>query len=82
MVRRSNGLTREGRERLREAAKRNKPWLHSTGPRTAAGKARSAENGRWRQKGALSRRQIEVHLSDSRVVASQLTELRRTLDGG
>ena len=38
------GLTPEGRERLRQAALRNKPWKHSTGPRTPEGQARSRAN--------------------------------------
>ncbi len=38
------GHTPEGLERLREAAKRTKPWLKSTGPRTEAGKDRSKMN--------------------------------------
>ncbi len=29
------GLTPEGRERIRAAALANKPWIRSTGPRTA-----------------------------------------------
>ena len=42
------GFTPEGRRRLREAALRNRPWEHSTGPRTKKGKAKAAENGRSR----------------------------------
>ncbi|TWT40943.1 hypothetical protein RAS1_36310 [Phycisphaerae bacterium RAS1] len=38
------GLTKDGRRRLREAALRNRPWTYATGPRTAAGKARSSGN--------------------------------------
>lgn len=38
------GLTPKGRERLRQAALRNKPWRLSTGPRTPEGKARSRAN--------------------------------------
>ena len=40
-------LTAHGRRRLQEAARRNRPWLHSTGPRTPAGKRRSAGNAIW-----------------------------------
>lgn len=36
------------RERLSRAAIRTQPWLHSTGPRTQAGKQKSALNGRKR----------------------------------
>lgn len=39
-----HGLTEAGRQRLREAARRNKPWLKSTGPRTPGGKAISSQN--------------------------------------
>lgn len=38
------GLTPEGREALRQAAIANRPWEHSTGPRTLAGKAMSRWN--------------------------------------
>jgi hypothetical protein len=35
------GLTPAGAARLSQAARDRKPWEHSTGPRTAAGKARA-----------------------------------------
>lgn len=38
------GISPEGRERLREAAQRHRPWDHAIGPRTAEGKARSSRN--------------------------------------
>ena len=41
-------LTEEGRARLSEAARRHRPWEHATGPRTAAGRAQAARNGRCR----------------------------------
>lgn len=45
-------ISTEGRRRLREAAQRNRPWEHATGPRTPQGKARSSQNARkhgcWR----------------------------------
>ena len=57
-------LTPEGLQRLREAALRNKPWLHSTGPRTPEGKARSSQNGRYRQTDDMSRREREAELRE------------------
>src|SRR3954462_7223030 len=57
------GLTEEGRQRLREAALLHKPWTHATGPRTPAGKARSAANGRVRQLGPRSIREIRRDLA-------------------
>lgn len=38
------GHTAAGLERLRRAALEREPWKHSTGPRTADGKARSSQN--------------------------------------
>lgn len=37
-------LTEAGRERLRQAALRSRPWLASSGPQTQAGRSRSALN--------------------------------------
>lgn len=55
----ANGWTDERRERQRIAIQRWRPWERSTGPRTAAGKARVARNAykgaRWRQVRELSR---------------------------
>lgn len=42
--RKSRGITEKGKEKLRQAALRNKPWQFSTGPRTEAGKLRSRVN--------------------------------------
>lgn len=54
----------ESRAKLREAALRNQPWKRSTGPRTAAGKARVALNGKKRQKGRLSVREARRLVAD------------------
>ncbi len=43
-LRKAGQLTEDGRARLREAARRNRPWEHTTGPRTAEGLARSSKN--------------------------------------
>lgn len=39
-----NGWTPERRERQRRAIRQWQPWKHSTGPRTADGKARASRN--------------------------------------
>jgi len=57
-TRKRRGLSPEGREKLRQAAVANRPWEHSTGPRTPEGKARSAANGKVRQKGPYSTREL------------------------
>jgi len=60
----------EGLQKLRETALRNRPWERSTGPRSAAGKARSAANGKTRQKGPKSVREARAE------VAALLEQLR------
>ena len=51
-------LSEAGRDRLREAALSHHPWELSTGPRTVAGKAIAAVNGKRRQKGRYSVREL------------------------
>ena len=74
------GLTPQGREKLRQTALLHQPWRYSTGPRTPAGKARVALNGKVRQLGIRSVREIKADLAD---VRSLLREMRdgRTLAG-
>ena len=67
-------LTEAGRERLRAAALANRPWLHSTGPRTAEGKRVCSRNGRGRQAGERSVRELRRELA---VVAESVASLAR-----
>jgi hypothetical protein len=71
------GLTPEGRERLRRAAHANKPWLLSTGPRTMKGKATAAANGKKRQLGLLSARELTADLRKLRAMLRDMAEARR-----
>jgi len=54
----------EGGQRLRESAHKNQPWRKSTGPRTPAGKAIVAKNGKVRQIGPRSVREIRADLRE------------------
>ena len=74
--RKRKSLTEDGRRRLRDAAIRNKPWLNSTGPRTAAGKAQAAHNGRKRQLDEFSVREVRREVSGLSGVLEQLGTLR------
>jgi len=74
------GLTEDGRERLRQSALANKPWLKSTGPRTAEGKAKTALNAMKRQKGNSSIRRINRELHDLRELLGEM-ETARTAAG-
>jgi hypothetical protein len=56
------GLTPAGRERLRQSALANRPWEHATGPRTPADKAQASRNGKVRQKGKQSVREVKALL--------------------
>jgi hypothetical protein len=68
----SGPLTDAGRERLREAALQNKPWLHSTGPRTPGGRARAARNGKRRQTGPQSVREMQADLREVRALLEEM----------
>ena len=56
------GLTEAGRQRLRESARRNQPWKHSTGPKTEQGRLQSVRNGKVRQKGNVSVREAREEI--------------------
>ena len=73
-------LTEEGLSRLREAALENRPWEKSTGPKTAEGKAKAAANGRARQRGQKSRRQIRKEVMAGVVQIDELAALRHSLE--
>lgn len=70
-------LTPEGRERLRRAVLANRPWEASTGPRTARGKALSAANGKLRQKGERSVREVRRSLAEVTGLVSDMAAGRR-----
>jgi len=72
-------LTDAGRERLRAAARRNKPWLHSTGPRSAEGKVQAVRNGKRRQTGPRSVRQVRADLREVRSLLRAISETCRRL---
>ena len=69
-------LTEEGRRRLREAALRNQPWKHSTGPRTPEGKIQAIRNGKRRQLGPISVREARAQLAGVRDLLRQMRESR------
>jgi hypothetical protein len=74
------GLTEEGRRRLQEAARRNQPWQHSTGPKTSAGKARAAQNAKNLQLGPLSVREIKRDLADLRGLLGDMRANRHMVE--
>jgi hypothetical protein len=69
-------LSLQTRQTLRAAALRNRPWLRSTGPRTAAGRAQSAANGKRRQKGQYSVRELQRKVTDVTNQVKMLRQLR------
>ena len=72
-------LTPAGREKLRQTALKHQPWRCSTGPRTAAGKAKVALNGKRRQVGELSVREMRRELSGMDKVLADLAAIRQAL---
>ena len=73
--------TAEQREAVRQATLRHKPWRFSTGPKTTAGKRRSAENGKKHQRGELSVRQLRAAVSDVDGLIFQMAESCRRTTG-
>ena len=71
------GFTAEGRQRLRELALVKRPWLHSTGPKSDAGKRRVAENGKRRLGGEPSAREVRRQLAALGNLATDMAALRR-----
>jgi hypothetical protein len=70
----------ERREKWRRATLANRPWRLSTGPKTEAGKHRSAENGRARQKGELSVRQVRAELAAVMALAQDMSGARDEIE--
>ena len=73
------GLTAAGREKFRQNALKHQPWRFSTGPRTAKGKRRSSQNGRYRQKSAMSRREVHREREDLSKCLIDLVEMRKLI---
>lgn len=70
------GFTEAGRAILREGIFERKPWLHSTGPGSAAGKAKSARNGRLTKKGYKGTREAARAVSAANKQVRKLRMLR------
>jgi hypothetical protein len=67
------------REFFRQVALKHQPWLRSTGPRTARGKARSALNGLCRRPCPNSRRQLSARARTVGDLVQQMAEMRRAM---
>jgi len=57
------GFSSKGLQALREAAIRQQPWRFSTGPRSQAGKAKVALNGKGRQVQERSLREVRQDMA-------------------
>ena len=74
----ANGWTETRRKRQAEAIKRWRPWEHSTGPRTPAGKTRVSRNayrGGQREKLRGLARQFSALIREQRNVLQDLRDL-------
>jgi len=78
---RRQGLSRQGRERLRKTALQNQPWKSSTGPKTPQGKAKAAMNSQTQRKGPLSVRELRAGLANLRSLTMDMREARQLLAG-
>jgi hypothetical protein len=66
---------------LRQAALDNRPWESSTGPKTIEGKARASGNGRSRQRGPISIRQLRTEVASIHDLAAAMQAARARLLG-
>jgi hypothetical protein len=64
-------------QRLRAAALRNKPWLHSSGPKTPEWRRQAALNGKCRQLGPRSVREMQADLRAARLLVWDIRVLHR-----
>lgn len=69
-------LTPEGLQRLSDWANEHQPWAESTGPRTAQGKARSAQNGLLNR--PLDRETLQVR-NELASVSDLIQQMRETI---
>ena len=74
-------MTPAGREKLRQSALKHRPWRFSTGPRTPEGKAKVALNGKNRQKGAVSVRELRSKMCDIHVLLAEMAASRQAAVG-
>jgi hypothetical protein len=74
--RQSGCLTAAGRERLRQAILERRPWQWATGPKTSAGKAKSALNGKARQKGEKSAQEKRTEFAVIHRLMKSMGDLR------
>ena len=75
------GVTPAGREKLRQNALKHKPWQFSTGPRTPEGKAKAAQNGKNRQKGEKSVRELRAELGETTALLAAMAASRQAIEG-
>lgn len=76
------GLTEAGRQKLRESAAKNRPWQHSTGPKSVFGRLRAAQNGRKRPKRTTSIRQMKSDLRAATACGVDLSAILEMLPSG
>ena len=74
-------LSEAGRKALRQAALRDQPWQRSTGPRTPAGNAKVAENGRKQFAGQESIRKVRAELQAVRELIREIKSTCNQIDG-
>jgi hypothetical protein len=72
-------LTAEGRAKLRQSALAAQPWQYATGPRTLEGKARAAQNGKFRQTAEVSTRAMARELAELNRLMRDMAATRRLL---
>ena len=67
----ANGWTLARKAKQRDAIHRWRPWENSTGPKSAEGKAKVAQNGRKQFRHGLNSAQVQAELRALRALIKQ-----------
>jgi hypothetical protein len=79
-MRKPRNITPETRAKWRAAILANKPWRFSTGPKTAEGKAQVVRNGKKRQHGEFSCRELAALAREARALLREIETEGKKLD--
>lgn len=69
-----------GLERLREAARKNRPWQYAQGPRSEKARAQSVINGKRRQLGPESIRELRRERQQWREILELVDQTRSDVE--
>src|SRR5262249_41267872 len=73
-------FTAEGLEKLRQTALTHQPWKKSTGPRSAKARAQAVINGKRRQLGERSVREVKADVAELNYLLQHMDTCREVMN--